>query len=61
MISFTAMQEYIDDNGGHCPHCKSLNILAIENVQANDTRHVECHDCGETWIEILGVKGIVEQ
>jgi len=61
LISVTAIQEYIDDDGDHCPYCKGKNILAIENMQVDGTRHVECHDCGAIWVEILGVKGIVEE
>jgi phage FluMu protein Com len=60
MLDKAAIQDYINNDGDHCPYCKKKNILAIEHVQPDETRQVECHDCGAVWYEVLSVTNIME-
>jgi len=60
MLSISDKQAYIESDGDHCPYCKNRNIQAIEPLQADETRQVECHDCGALWYDVMSVVDIIE-
>lgn len=56
------MIEYVQDGGGHCPKCGSLNLaggsMYIETGSA--FQEIICNDCGEDWTDRYILSGIVE-
>jgi ribosomal protein S27E len=51
------LKRFLEGKGNHCPFCQSINIDIIHSEQ--DTHEVECHDCGEIWLECLTVTGLL--
>jgi len=44
-------EEYISDNGRHCPFCKSSNLTADTIDPESMTAQVKCLDCKEQWTD----------
>lgn len=65
MLSAKAIQDYLGDNGNHCPYCGSTEItgMGVDLDGDSGEEQVICEVCHKAWADILlvSVVGLREE